>query len=149
MVTIVPFRAEHLSRIKVQAAQAAEVELIGPEQARAMEMSSEAFSLLANGEVKMCAGLTVSPEGRGNSWAVFGADAGPYLLRAARFAKKWFEASGLRRIEAIMLGGFTAGERWIKLLGFELETPNGMKAFGPNGETYYLYARVKWPPLEQ
>ena len=61
MVTIVPFRAEHLSQIKVQAAQAAEVELIGPEQARAMEMSSEAFSLLANGEVKMCAGLTVSP----------------------------------------------------------------------------------------
>ena len=53
-----------------------------------------------------------------------------------------FEMHTYGRIEALVVSGFAAGARWMEMLGFELETPKGMKSFGPNGETYMLYART-------
>ena len=46
------------------------------------------------------------------------------------------------RIEAFIVDGHSAGHRFIKLLGFTLETPEKMRNVMPNGKDAYLYSRV-------
>lgn len=50
--------------------------------------------------------------------------------------------SGLRRVEAAVRCDFEPGHRWIKALGFECEAER-MKAWGPEGDDFALYARVR------
>lgn len=50
---------------------------------------------------------------------------------------------GINRIQALCVENFTQAKSFIELLGFKCETPHGMKNYGPNNETYYLYARTK------
>lgn len=138
-----PFRAEHLATITPQPEQAAELAALTPEQARASELAGEGWSILVGDKAVACAVLVPASDARATVWAFIGADAGPHMRRATRIAKAMFEGSGFRRIEAVVATGFQAGARWMEMLGFELETPNGMKSFGPNGESYSLYARVR------
>lgn len=142
MITVEPFRAHHLEGFVPQPAQCAEFAEVTPETARAHEMAGVGRSILADGELVACAVLAPLGDGRGVLWALVGAKAGPYMLRAKRIAEQMMRESGLRRIEAVVLTGFSAGHRWLKMLGFELETPNGMKAFGKNGENFSLYSRI-------
>lgn len=142
MVRTVPFRADHLATLKPQAAQRAEFEAITPESARAHEMAGSGYTILVDDHAVACAVLAELGDGRGAIWALIGADAGPYMRRAWGVATRMMLESGLRRIETIVATDFEAGHRWVKMLGFELETPNGMRSFGPNGETCSLYARI-------
>lgn len=50
--------------------------------------------------------------------------------------------SGLRRVEAAVRCDFAPGHRWIRALGFECEAER-MKAWGPEGDDFALYARVR------
>lgn len=45
------------------------------------------------------------------------------------------------RMQAIVRSGSKANNRFVKFMGFENETPNGMKNKLPNDETAYLYSR--------
>lgn len=143
IVETLPFRAEHLGTITPQPEQAAELAALTPEQARASELAGEGWSVLVDGKAVACAVLVPASDNRATVWAFIGVDAGPYMRRIFRVATAMFDHSGFRRIEAVVATGFAAGVRWMRLLGFELETPNGMKFFGSNGESYSLYARVK------
>lgn len=142
MITVETFRAHHLERFVPQPAQRAEFELVTPESARAHELAGPGYSILVDGEAVACAVLAPLGDGRGALWALVGAKAGPHMLRAKRIAEKMMRESGLRRIEAVVATEFAEGHRWMRMLGFELETPNGMRAFGSNGETFSLYSRI-------
>jgi hypothetical protein len=48
--------------------------------------------------------------------------------------------SEYRRIEATVDVGFTEGERWMTLLGFEYE--GLMRAYRPDGQDMLMFARV-------
>jgi hypothetical protein len=132
-----------LERIVPQPEQAAEWAAITAEQARASELSGEGWSIFVGLHPVACAVLSEISDGRAAIWAILSVDAGPHMLRALRVSRRMFEQSNFRRIEAVVLTGFAAGDRWMRILGFQLETPHGMAAFGPNGEAYSLYARVK------
>lgn len=139
---VVVFRAHHLAGLTPQPEQRAELDALTPEAARAYELSGRGYSILVGDKPVACAVLVEVGDGRGSVQAFIGADAGPHMLLATRVAERMFRESCLRRIEALVVAGFSNGARWTGLLGFELETPNGMRAFGPNGETYLLYARI-------
>jgi hypothetical protein len=49
---------------------------------------------------------------------------------------------GVNRVEAYVHADFTASRKWLRFLGFKNETPEGMKNWGPEGETFYLMART-------
>lgn len=142
MITVEPFRARHLEQFVPQPAQRAEFEEVTPESARAHELAGPGYSILVDGEAVACAVLAPLGDGRGALWALVGAKAGPYMLRAKRTAEKMMRESGLRRIEAVVETEFVAGHRWMGLLGFELETPKGMRAFGSSGQNFSLYSRI-------
>jgi len=137
MIETRQFLPGHLGGITPQPEQAAE-------WAAAVrgEMAGDGWTVLADGKPIACAVLVRSGFSRGAVHAFIGADAGPHMLAVYRVAERMFEMHTYCRIEALVAAGFAAGARWMEMLGFELETPNGMKSFGPNGETYMLYART-------
>jgi hypothetical protein len=137
MPVTVPFRAEHLRTLTPQPEQRAELEA-----AVASGQEGYGWTVQVGGKAVACAVLVGSGH-RGAVFAFIGADAGPYMRRVYRVAERLFDTAPFRRIEATVLTGFAAGDRWMRMLKFELETPNGMRAFGPGGETHSLYARIK------
>lgn len=81
--------------------------------------------------------------GRSVAWAYIGRDAGRYFTPLVRKMRKVLETFPCRRIEITVIMDFEPGHRLAKLLGFECETPNGMRKYGVNGTDETLYARVK------
>lgn len=138
MIETVPFRAEHLATLTPQPEQRAEWEA-----ALAAEMEGDGWSVRQDNKTLACAVLIGLGDGRAAVLAFIGADAGPHIVTVFRVADRMFDMSAYRRIEATVLAGFAAGMRWMGLLRFELETPKGMRKFGPGGETYLLYARIR------
>lgn len=138
MAEAVQFRPEHLLTLTPQPEQRAEWAA-----AVDAELDGAGWTVLAEDKSIACAILTELGDGRAAVWAFIGADAGPHMARVFRVAERMFEMSRYRRIEATVLTGFKAGERWMGMLNFELETPNGMQKFGPAGENYSLYARIR------
>lgn len=138
MISVVKFRPEHLLAITPQPEQREELTA-----AQHVGMAGDGWSVLNNGKPIACAVLLELGDGRVSVLAFIGADAGPHMRSVFSVANRIFDLTPHRRIEAIVLAGFAAGARWMRMLRFKLETPAGMEKFGPNGETYMLYSRVK------
>jgi hypothetical protein len=139
---IVSYRAEHLAALVLQPAQAWLVPVVTEEYRAALERAGPAFSALADGRVLGCAGVIEHWPGRGVAWAMLAADIGPGFVALHRAARRYLDRAAPRRLEIAVQRDFAAGRRWALLLGFERETPNGMRGYGPDGATYDLYARV-------
>jgi hypothetical protein len=131
------FVPEHLKGITPQPEQAAEWAAAVQDTPR-----GDGWTVLVDGKPIACAVLVQTSMSRAAVYAFIGADAGPYMRAVYRTAARMFDMHPYSRIEALVIEGFAAGARWMEMLDFELETPNGMKSFGPNGETYMLYART-------
>lgn len=86
-----------------------------------------------------CGGVIPTTMGTGILWSWLTKDTGPHMLGITRAAHRLMGVVNHRRLEATVEDGFPAGCRWLEMLGFELETPNGMKAFGLDGKKHYLY----------
>jgi hypothetical protein len=140
---IVPYRAEHLAALVLQPAQAWLVPIVTEEYRAALERAGPAFTALAAGRVLGCAGIVEHWPGRGVAWAMLAADIGPRFVAVHRAARHYLEHAAPRRLEIVVARDFAAGRRWALLLGFERETPDGMRGYGPDGATYDLYARIR------
>lgn len=96
------------------------------------------------GRVIGCAGFALLWQGRAAAWCLLAPDIprpawlGIHRAVAARMAQ--LPALGVRRVEAEAQFNFLPGNRWLRLLGFELE---GLaRRFGPDGSDFNRYARL-------
>lgn len=80
---------------------------------------------------------------RGVAWALFSKDAGPHMLTITRKVRRVMDLMDYTRIEIAVHSTFEAGNRFARLIGMKLETPEPLKAHGAFGEDEYLYAKVK------
>jgi hypothetical protein len=140
---IVPYRAEHLAALVLQPAQIWLAPVVTDEYRAALERAGPAFTALAGGRVLGCAGVVEHWPGRGVGWAMLAADIGPRFVALHRAVRRYLERQAPRRLEIAVQRDFAAGRRWALLLGFERETPGGMRGYGPDGATYDLYARIR------
>ena len=115
-----------------------------------MWQSGCAFTLMADEVIVGCGGVMMPEQGKGEAWII----ATPLIRRYKKSVFKLLHNMlgaittkyRLRRVEALCPGGYAGGARLLKHLGFINETPDGMKQYGPGGETFYLYGRVtEWP----
>lgn len=137
MIEAVRFKPEHLRTITPQPEQRAEwLEVVDA------GMEGDGWSVQLDGKSLACGVLIALGDGRAAVQAFVGADAGPYMTKILRVTERALRVAPYRRVEATVVEGFAAGYRLMRLLGFELETPKGMRRFGPNGETHMLYARL-------
>jgi hypothetical protein len=76
------------------------------------------------------------------AWALLSADSGPYMTAITRRAKSIFGRYTESRIETHVRTDFIIGQKWVKMLGFKNETPDGMKKWGEDGFDYFMYSVV-------
>lgn len=138
-MTVVPFRPKHLQALQLQPAQAWMRPLLNDEYAATMAACLSGTFIDRSGVVAIIGVATIWP-GRAHVSALL---SGVGLLALHRFATRWLDETQIRRLEATVDGDFEAGHRWLRLLGFRLETPEGMPGYRPDGGLSFLYARVR------
>ena len=137
------FKPEHLAQLELQDSQAYFCgQIAAPEYAESL-VSPTSFTGMVDGKVIACAGCLEVWSGRAIAWALVSKDAGQHMMQLHRAVAGYMMAAPYRRIEAWVDDGFEAGHRWLKMLGFTLETPVAMQGFRPDGGACFLYARVK------
>jgi hypothetical protein len=138
-MTIEPFKPEHLDEIDLQPGQASWRDYRSAEYALELALHT-AITARAEGRIMACAGVVPVGEEDGMVWALVARDAGRYFLKFRSMVGRLFEVSGKKRIFANTECEFSAGCRWLELLGFErIERIN---AYGPDGRDHYLYEKV-------
>lgn len=137
---IVPLKRWHLDNIEMQDAQDYVARWLTPEIKNVMENTC-AFAAMDGERVLGCAGVIEMWEGRGAVWSMLGKDLGKQFIGVHRAVKSFLDNSRFRRLEATVDVGHEEGERWIKMLGFTLETPD-MPLYLPNGGNAAMYVRL-------
>ena len=115
-----------------------------------MWQSGRAFTLMADGVIVGCGGVMMPEQGKGEAWIIATPLINKYRKTVFKLLRNMLEMItkkyGLKRVEALCPGKYASGRRLLEHLGFINETPDGMKQYGPGGETFYLYGRViEWP----
>lgn len=144
MITIVPMTEAHVRAIEPQEQQCGDGEA---ERVRIAMMQADLgpcwAALSSNGVVLAIAGVTEAWEGRGIAWSVLSRHCGPHLLALTRTVRRYLDGMDYARLEMYVDAQFAEGCRWAQMLGFELETPNPMRRFLPNGNGAYLFGRTR------
>lgn len=96
---------------------------------------------VVDGEPIACAGTVFQWPGRYTAWAYMGRNTGPHMRWITREVLKNLSKFTQCRIELTVRADFPAGQRWARMLGFEVETPL-LKAFGPLGEDHVGFVRM-------
>lgn len=143
-----PFASDDLATLEgpdgpgLQAAQAYLGPGLTPAMGEALRAQGPAFTVLGDDGRPVCSiGLVECWEDRALAWAVLGATAGRHLAGITRAVRRFLLVAPWRRIEAAVECSFTAGHRWARLLGFELEAER-MRAWS-NGRDFALYAWLR------
>lgn len=88
------------------------------------------------------AGILPRWDGVGMAWAWLSRGWRKHARRITAEIISAIEASDCHRIEVAVRCDFDRGHRWVKRMGFELETPVAHK-WGPDGADYAIYVRIK------
>lgn len=143
-MNIVPFHHDHMRALEFQPEQEAETLFMTPEDMAAFDQGV-AFSAIEDGVVFGVAGIMDIPGWNGQravAWAVLRPNVGVCrLLQMTRAARQALAEHPARRIECSVSPTFLNGMIWARRLGFVVE--GLMRGYGPNGDDYLLYARVK------
>lgn len=140
---IIPYRPEHLRMLALQPAQSAARSMMDVVGYAEMLETTNAFTAIVGDRVAGCAGIMEMWAGRGMAWTLLADDIGGVEMRRIHYAvKRYLDASMLRRIEATCDVNFEQGHRWLRLLGFTLETPV-MRGYRPDGGDEAMYVRIR------
>ena len=143
MLEFRPFHAKHLLFIAPQEEQVRVKEaMLTDEYAEALE-SGFALSAWDGVRCVAAAGCVAVYPHRAVAWALFSHNAAPHMLAIARKVRRTMGLLEFKRIEIAVHSTFEQGNRFARLIGMKLETPEPLKAHGVFGEDEYLYAKVK------
>ncbi|HEX4329447.1 MAG TPA: hypothetical protein VH105_21850, partial [Burkholderiales bacterium] len=158
-ILIRPYRAADLESLILQPAQShLQHLLLGHGYAQTLE-ACEAWTFVLRAQdgagkdqtekVLACMGVHAIHPGRALAWSLIAGDIGRHFQAIHRAARRYLRVTPYARLEAHVDAGFTAGARWLRLLGFTCETPQGMRGFTAEGRTCHLYACVRAQPAAQ
>ena len=121
--------------------------MVNPEIAiRNYISGSYSFTGFYGDDIIAVAGLTPLWPGTAEAWLFSGTDLAKhpkFVLRQLKiYLDRAVEIFNVHRIQAVVIDEFPQAHEFIKRLGFICETPDGMKHYGQNGETYKMYARI-------
>ena len=102
-----------------------------------------AYTALSDGKVIGCAGIMQTAKNRWEAWALLSNDSGKHMVGVTRAVIKFLNDNPKPRVETHVRDDFKVGHKWMKMLNFKCETPDGMPNYGDDGHDYYLYARCR------
>lgn len=135
------FKAEHMFALDLQDDQQYISQYVTPEHAATLELHP-AFTGMHDGRVLICAGIMELWPGRALLWSYLDMQAGKHMVAIHRAGLRLLSTYEGARIEADIDAGFKPGHRWIRMLGFELET-ECMRKYRPDGGACAKYVRIK------
>lgn len=139
---VVPLLPVHFEGFEIQDMQIG-IEKIIDDDYKTLLCFGESYAGAINGKVVAMAGVVQLTESRWQAWALLGKDAKDHMIGVTKAIMKFLKDFDVPRLETPVRADFPEGHRWAKMLGFKCETPNGMKNYDDEGNTYKLYARVK------
>ena len=145
-IELIPFKAEHLAGFH---ARAHESRMVGSdyfmEWAKINEEHSVGYSGFYEGRFIGCGGIRMLWPGVGEAWAIFAEDPREFAHEIYHYVSMGLEhiiaEHGLWRVQTPIAADIAVNIRFIENLGFERE--GLMKKFGPDGDDFYIYAKVK------
>ena len=136
ILSCVPFKAEHAASLEDLAEGV--VAFLTPDAA-ALVVGGNSWTVLNGDTVLACFGTLQLWPGRHMGWAGVSESAGPHMTYITRRARECAR-SVVGRVEFQVREDFENGNRWAKLLGFQIENPPGiLKQYGPEGENHIAY----------
>ena len=139
---IEPFTLKHYEAMKVQDAQRYIGDYVSDHDVRSL-MQHDAFAgVLDDGTVVGACGMYEQWAGRASVWALLSCSAGDNFIQVHRAVARFLDMQSYRRIEATVECDFTAGHRWMEMLGFKKEAER-MESYDPDGRPHALYARTR------
>ena len=143
MVKIVPFEDKHVDQFNFVGQKFLDTDIALLLHYYAAH--GPAFTILNEKEIIGIAGVVILWPGVGEAWTFLNPSFKRYAKSIHRAVKEKLQeimdTFNLHRVQTTVLDGFEAGIRWVKRLGFEEE--GIMKAYGPNGEDFIRFARVR------
>lgn len=137
---IVPFKAEHIFALRLQAQQAHHHGVLNHEYAHALEACGGSYTAIVNGRPVACAGIVEQWAHRGLAWALIGEDAGRHFVAITKAVRRMLDIAHFHRIEMQVNCEFPQAIRWAQMLGFEVESK--MRLFTPDGRDAFMYVRL-------
>lgn len=141
---IEPFKPEHMVALlpRLNTDQTLDHGLWTPEFCERMSETCDAYTAMTDeGLVMAVAGAMPLWTERYHLFAYMAKDSGPHMLAITRCVRRFLETLH-GRLETQVSEGFAAGHKWVKLLGFKCETPDGMRWFFPGNRRGFMYSRV-------
>lgn len=140
MIDLIPARPEMARVFRVQEAQ----QLLGQvptEEKLAVHIDNGlAMAVVSGSRILAVGGILDVWENYGKAWGLLADDLNGNMAPIHRIVERVLTVSPLRRIEAQVAVDHRAGQRWVRMLGFQHE--GRMRAFF-NDQDYDLFARVK------
>lgn len=135
-------KAEHIAELFKEEAAKKFAAHITPWHAKGLEESNLCYTAFMDDKIVACGGAVEYWKNRGEAWIIFGKTFTGNFILLQRAAREFIHRCPLKRLEASVVLGFDKGHRWIKSLGFKLETPLA-KSYTQDGEDCALYSRVR------
>lgn len=146
MIKVIPFRREDCKKLlEEQPSYLSYLNVLITESVMdAHEKNPFSFSIVrASDDTPLaCAGVFVYWPGRGEAWTIFAKDLKRELVLVHKVIKRYLEICPVKRIEAAIDVEQEVSHRWIKTLGFTLESPR-LRAFRPDGGDASMYIRIR------
>ncbi len=153
-IEIIPYEPVHALDIFERNIKESDIQLSRypnwDETVKGWKLYGPAFTLVIDGQIVACAGVTLNKH-IGEAWTLFSSLFYKHKKLVYKGIKKYLndiaKEHRLSRIQAYVdpAKGFDVCDRFLRHLGFKLETPDGLENFGPTGQILYLYGRThKW-----
>jgi hypothetical protein len=147
-IIVVPFRAFHLKMMDLREEERLFLETAHQyfySSAQYAEQLKTGFTALADEGPVVAAGVSNLFGGTFEAWAYTTDLINKYRFKihpiVSRMFDSIFSAPSVRRVQATIAADRPDAIRWADHLGFWRE--GRMEGYGPNGEDFYIYARVK------
>lgn len=103
--------------------------------------TQNSWTIVADGTPVAAGGTIMQWPGRHVAWSFMGMASGPHMKYITRKSREIIDLV-YGRVEMTVRSDFEAGNRWARMLGFEVETPV-LKSYGPMGEDHVGYMRFR------
>lgn len=136
MIAVRAYQPGDLEAIDLQPGQECERTLFVPEAAD----MGPAFTITRGDTLLMVAGLVEVHSAYASAWALFTSGLGGDYAAIVRAIRRVLDASGYRRVDAMIREDWGRAHALARLLGFSKEGVS--RAMGEKGEDFATYARV-------
>jgi len=140
VIDLIPARPEMARSLDLQPEQIALGQVVDETMLATAIANGIAMAAVKDGRILALGGIVKLWADRGTAWGLLSTDLQASMPAIHKVVWRVIDTSPLARVEAQVAVGHEAGQRWVRMLGFQHE---GVARAFWQGRDYDLFARVK------